>query len=324
MMAGFFDDEVLYSNSSMASGCDGAVSTKSGPFVAMTTLVQFITSMSVVLPASFITTAILQHPQLNNFRYWFVANVILCRILMAVIFLPTTIDTASSMFNGQGYSLQSISGFAFAVPTACCLMDFAVYGDIVSFLFIPQYQDYLTKKKAKILVGAVWIASYIIVVVFNLLEDSSDDLYGCSVLASEVTILLITKAVTLVILLCSGVAIFCYCTKLTIRIEKEVLSPPATSDKHLLHKQVESFVKIESCMGPFIAFSIITCYGVIIETVKVIIMIITGGFNQAPFAFSFFIVLTWSESIFCLITYSTLFLMKFHLLCFNNNQIFPA
>jgi len=69
---------------------------------------------------------------------------------MAVIFSPTTIDIVNIMFSDQGYSLQSVSGFAFAVPIACCHMDFF---DIFSFLFIPQYRDYLTKKKAKILYG---------------------------------------------------------------------------------------------------------------------------------------------------------------------------
>jgi len=53
----------------------------------------------------------------------------------------------------------------------------------------------------------------------------------------------------------------------------QILSAPVTSDKQLLH---ESYVKIKSCMGPFIAWSVTVCYqcyGMIIETVKVIVTI---------------------------------------------------
>jgi len=323
-MAGLPVEDILYNSSLMASDCSGAVYLKSGLFVAMTTLIQLVALLSIVLPASFIVSAILQHPQLNNFRYWFAASIICCRILMAIIFLPTAIDTASNMFNNQGYSFQLVSGFAYAVPTACCLMDFVVYCDIFSFLFIPRYQDYLTKKKALVLVGAVWVMSYIIMILFNLVEDSTNDLYGCNVLINEVTILFITKAMMGMILLCSGMALFYYWTKLTIKIEEEVLSTSDNCDAHLLRKQVEKFVKIESCMGPFIAFSAVTVCGVATEMVKAVVMLVTGGFIQTPFSFSFFIFLTWCECVFCIITYSTLYCVKFHLFCFNNNQIFPA
>jgi len=63
MMASYSDDKVLCNDSLMASDCDGTAYAKSGPFVVMTTLVEFVTSVSIVLPANFIATAILQHPQ---------------------------------------------------------------------------------------------------------------------------------------------------------------------------------------------------------------------------------------------------------------------
>ena len=295
-----------------------------GPFTEVfTTMMQLFISFSVICPTFLLVAVIIRQSQLNNYRYWFIANLLVCNTLVALLFLPAAINTAVNMFTDQIYSTQFIIGFAFIPSIAYCLMCCVIFTDMFCFLFYDRYQDFLTSNKAIVMVSIAWGISCVIVILLSILKTSiclSDHL----ILLIICVILLVVKIAIGVAVLCSNVYLFYYWTKVNVKLQAEVLNIPTSDNKCRLHKQIDIFVRVESCVKLFFAFFSISLFSMAIEIIKVIITGYTNGFHHAPFSFVVFIILTWMECIFCVLAYFILLLTILDSSYFRNNKIMPS
>ena len=294
------------------------------PFAAMITiLVQLFTSSSVVGPALLLIAIIIRQPRLNNFRYWFIANLLVCVMLVAMVFLPAAINTAAQMLTAQASSIQFIVNFTIIPPLASCFMSCVVFMDMFCFLFFADYQNYLTPKKAIAMAMAAWVISSVIVLVLSV-GSSSDLLSYHIILLITIIIVLMVKIIIGVAVLCLNVFLFYYWTKVNVRLQEEVLNLPTAESKSRLHRQIDIFVRVESSIKPFFAFFSISLLSVAIEIVKVIIAVYTNGFYDAPISFVTFIALIWLECVCCVLTYFILLMIIFHWSCSKSNKIMPT
>ena len=285
-----------------------------------TSMMQLFASSSVVCPTLLIVVVIIRESQLNNFRYWFIANLLVCNTLVALLFLPAAIDTAANMFTDQVNSKQFFVSFASIPSVAYCLMCCVTFVDMFCFLFFNKYQDFLTSKKAIAMVSIAWGISCVVVILLNILKTStclSDHL----ILLIICVTLLVIKIIIGVSVLCTNVYLFYYWTKVNVRLQAEVLNIPTSDNKCRLHKQIDIFVRVESCIKLFFAFFSISLFSVAIEIIKVIV---TAGFHHSPFSFVIFIVLTWMECMFCVLAYFILLLTILDWSYFRNNKIMPS
>jgi len=298
-------------------------STYIGPFTAIfTTVLQLFSSLSIAVPALFIIAIIIQQPRLNNFRYWFIGNLLFCNILVGIVFLPAAIDAAVHMFTDQEFSMQFIVGFALVPFVAYCLMCCIIFTDMFCYLFFDKYQDFLTPKKATMVVKIVWFSSCVYVVLLNVLQ-SSNPYSSHIILLITVIVVFVIKGIIGVAVLCLNALLFYYWTKVNIKLQAEVLNLPTTQNRCRLHKQIEVFVRVESCMKQFFAFFLMILFSIAVEIIEVIITYYNLGFYNAPVSFVIFIVLTWVECIFCVIAYSILLMIIFHHYCFKN-KVMPT
>ena len=295
----------------------------SGP---LTTLIQLFTSLSVTGPALFVLAIISHQPQLNNFRYWFIANLLVCNVLVSVLFLPAAIDTADHMFNDQIYSMQSVVSFAAIPSLACSLISCVIFTDMFCFLFFSKYQDFLTTKKAVVMMSVAWGVSCVIVTVLSVWRTTNS--FGDHfILFIACVVSLVIKIIIAIAATCLNVFLFYYWSKVNIRLQVEVLNAPTTDNNCRLRKQIDIFVKIESCIKPFFAFFSSSLFNVAMQIIKVVIASCSNSFYNAPIPFVVFIILTWMECIFCMLAYSISLRTKFHSFYFKqfrNNRITPA
>ena len=269
-----------------------------------TTMMQVFASFSVVCPTLLVVAVIIRQPRLNNFRYWFIANLLVCNILVALLFLPAAINTAVNMFSDQVNSKQFVVGFASIPSVAYCLMCCVVFVDMFCFLFFDKYQDFLTSKKAIAMVSIAWGVSCAVVVLLSILKTSIS-LSDHWILLIICVTLLVVKISIGVSVLCTNVYLFYYWTKVNVKLQAEVLNIPTSDNKCRLHKQIDVFVRVEMCIKLFFAFFSISLFSVAIEIIKVIII---TGFHHSPFSFVIFIILTWMECMFCVLAYFILLL----------------
>lgn len=294
------------------------------PFTAMLTIMaQLFASSSVIGPALFVIAVIIRQPRLNNYRYWFIANLLVCVMLVAMVFLPAAVNTASQMFTDQVSSMQFIVNFTIIPSLACCFMSCVVFADMFCFLFFANYQNYLTPKKSVVMAMAAWVMASAVVLVLS--TASSSGLLSDHIILLVVSIiLLMVKIIIGVAVLCLNVFLFYYWTKVNVRLQEEVLNLPSAESRSRLHKQIDVFVRVESSIKPFFAFFSISLFNVAIEIVKVIIAGYTSGFYNAPISFVTFIALTWLECVCCVLTYSVLLIIIFHWSCSKSNKIVPT
>lgn len=299
--------------------------TNAGPFTAVfTTVTQLFTSLSIVCPALIIISVIIRQPRLSNHRYWFIINLLVSNILVAILFLPATINTAAHMFTDhEAASMEFIVGYALIPPVAYCLVSCVILTDMFCFLFFGNYQQFLTSKKAIVMVKIPWIMSCVFVVLLSI-QKSVELLSNHIILLITVAFMLIVKIIIGVAVLFLNVFLFYYWAKVNIRLQAEVFNLPTAQSKCRLHKQINIFVRVESCIKPFFAFFSISLFGVAIEIMKGILAVSACGFHHAPVSFVIFIVLTWVECMFCVLTYAILLMIIFRYACFKNNKIFPA
>lgn len=296
-----------------------------GPFTAVfTIMMQLFSSSSVVLPTLFIIYVIMQQSQLKNFRYWFIANLLLCDSLIAIVFLPAAIDAAVHMLNGQDFPMQFIVSFACIPSVSYSFMCCVILADMFCFLFIDKYQNILTQKKVIGMVMVAWIASCGVVVVLSIWNTS-----GPLSLSITTVIMLVIKIVVGISVLCLSIFLFYYWTKINIRLQEQILSLPTTQNSTQnscsLRKQIEMFVRVKSSIKPLCAFFFVSLFGVAIEIIKAIILInYACDFSSAPGSFIIFIILTWLECMFCVIIYSILLVIIFWCSFFISNKIMPA
>ena len=294
------------------------------PFTGVfTTVVQLFTSLSVICPTLLVLAVIIRQPRLNNFCYWFIANLLVCNILVALLFLPAAVNIAVNMITDQIYTMHFIVNFASIPSVAYYLICCVIFADMLYFLFFNKYQDFLTSKNAVVMVSIAWGISCSIVILLNILK-SSIPLSDHSILLIIWFILLVVKIGIGLSVLCTNVYLFYYWTKVNVQLQVEVLNIPTTNNKCRLHKQIDIFVRVESCIKPFFAFFSISLFSVVIEIIKVIVTGYPNGFHHAPFSFVIFIILTWLECIFCVLTYSILLLTILDCSYFRDNKIMPA
>ena len=315
-----------YNNSSTAVPqelCNPDAPAYTEPFATMlTTVMQLFSSLSVIAPALFIIAVIIQQPRLNNFRYWFIGNLLACNVLVAILFLPAAINVAVHMVTGHVFSMQFIVSFASIPSVAYGLMSCVIFADMFCFLFFDSYQDYLTPKKVIVMAVIPWVISCAIVVILSI-RKASDTLSDRVVLLITSVIMLVIKIFIGVAVVCLNVFLFYYWTKVNMRLQAEVFNSPTAQNKNRLHKQINIFVRVESCIKPLFAFFSISVFNMAFEITKVII--IYDVYDDAPVSFVIFVIMTWLECIFCVLTYSIL-LMTFYPLCsyFKRNTIMPA
>ena len=294
-----------------------------GPF---TTMMQLLTSLSVTGPALLVLAVISLQPRLNNFRYWFIANLLVCNVLVSVLFLPAAIDTAGHMLKDQIYSIQFVISFAAIPSVACSLISCVIFTDIFCFLFISNYQDFLTARRAAVMMSVAWGLSCGVVTVLSIWRttNSSGDHF---ILFITCVISLVMKIIIAIAAVCLNVILFYYWSKVNIRLQAEVLNVPTADNKCHLRKQIDIFVKVESCIKPFFAFFSNSLFNVAMQIVKVVIASYTNGFYNTPIPFIIFIILTWMECIFCVLAYSISLRATFHSFYFGqlrNNRIVPT
>lgn len=292
-----------------------------GPFTEVfTIMMQLFASFSVICPTLLVVAVITRQPRLNNFRYWFIANLLVCNTLVALLFLPAAINSAVTIHTDQ---VNFMVGFASIPSIAYCLMCCVIFADMFCFLFFDKYQDFLTSKKAIAMVSIAWGISCAVVILLSILKTSAS-LSDHWILLIICVILLVIKISIGVSVLCTNIYLFYYWTKVNVRLQAEVLNIPTSDNKCHLHKQIDIFVRVELCIKLFFVFFSISLFSLTIEIIKVSIISHTNDFNHSPFSFVIFIILTWMECMFCVLAYFTLLLVILDRSYFRNNQIIPS
>ena len=292
----------LTRNENVSGMDDVSLSDCSTAFYLVSSVISIIAVLAITIPATTVIITIARKRDLHKYHYWFVANLMVCDILLALVFPPLHI-TLNLLKVFKVAKLMVRCNIAYGIihiPPVCS--GFMVVNSAIdatlAITFPLDYENIMTKTKAVIMVIVAWIiaASLTLPLIGNPeLDVKVDNLSSCPYTFNAFIVLIVVRSLTAFAII--GFNIYLYWS--TFRAKWKLKS--LAMNRHSNDDTVNSLRTLIKKYKSLVRLSITLLLIIIIDGVLRILRIIFGliavsyGFSDSSVFQMIILVTVWIE-----------------------------